>query len=545
MSRDIFNQSRLLRAPSNLTLKVSRDGASTTSLGNLCQCFTTFIIKNFFLISSLNLPSFTLKPLPLVLSQQALPKRLKGCNKVSPGASLLQAEQPQLSQPFFIGEVLQPSDLFCSPPLDLLQQVHVFPVLRAPELDAIFQDMVGLLGCERTLLAHAQLFIHQYPQVLLGRAALNPFIPQPLVQVPLHGIPSLRHVNRTTQLGVICRLAEGALDPTAYVIDEDTKQYWSQYRPLRDTTSVDHYLLDATIQPIPHPPNSPPIKSVSLQLREEDVVGDRIEGLTEVQTTSIALPLYIDVVTPSEKATRLVRQDLPLVKPCWLSRVTSLSSMCLSRASRRICSMIFPGTEVPQVVMNLIFSYSGKDFAPPVPVLRPIHSRERLPVKTEAQKLLSTSVFSSSIVTSLPVLLITKPLLLFFASLAKFSSICALAFLTPSLHKPAASVYFSQHTCPCFHCLCISFLPFSLTSSHASPLPSFPDFLHLGIKSSWALWKASLKICQLCSAPLSLRAVSQGGPDFTLCLTHIPQDCELHQRMITAAQAASSLDVTN
>ncbi|KAK4808956.1 hypothetical protein QYF61_013590 [Mycteria americana] len=128
------------------------------------------------------------------------------------------------------------------------------------------QDMVGFLGCERTLLAHVQLFSHQYLQVLLHRAALNPFVLQPvlkpgvaltqvqdpalglvephevhmgplleLVQVPLDGIPPLRHVNCTTQLGV-CKLAEGALDPTVYVTDEDTKQYWSQYRPLRDTT---------------------------------------------------------------------------------------------------------------------------------------------------------------------------------------------------------------------------------------------------------------------------------------------------------------------
>jgi len=43
------------------------------------------------------------------------------------------------------------------------------------------QDISGLLVCERTLLAHVQLFIHQYPQVLLGRAPLNPFIPQPLL----------------------------------------------------------------------------------------------------------------------------------------------------------------------------------------------------------------------------------------------------------------------------------------------------------------------------------------------------------------------------
>ncbi|KAK4816932.1 hypothetical protein QYF61_025428 [Mycteria americana] len=223
-------------------------------------------------------------------------------------------------------EVLQPPDHFCGPPLDPLQQVHVFPVLRAPELDAVLQvgshqsraegqnhllqpvghassdatqHTGGLLGCKRTLPAHVQLFIHQYPQVRLGRAALNPFIPQPvlilgvaptqvqnlalilvechevhrgplleLVQVPLDGMPSLRLVNRTSQLGVICKLAEGALNPTVCGADEDIKQYWSQYGPLRDTT-----------RPIPHPPNSPPIKSISLQFREKDVVGDHVKGL--------------------------------------------------------------------------------------------------------------------------------------------------------------------------------------------------------------------------------------------------------------------------
>jgi len=77
VSRDIFNQTRLLRAPSSLTLNVSTDGTSTTSLGNLCQGFTTFSVKNFFLLSSVNLPSLSLKPLfALALSQQALLKSL-------------------------------------------------------------------------------------------------------------------------------------------------------------------------------------------------------------------------------------------------------------------------------------------------------------------------------------------------------------------------------------------------------------------------------------------------------------------------------------
>jgi len=69
VSRDVFNWIRVLRAPSNLALNISRDRASTTSLGNLCQCFITLIVKNFFLISSLNLPSLSLKPLLFVLSQ--------------------------------------------------------------------------------------------------------------------------------------------------------------------------------------------------------------------------------------------------------------------------------------------------------------------------------------------------------------------------------------------------------------------------------------------------------------------------------------------
>lgn len=41
--------------------------------------------------------------------------------------------------------------------------------------------MVGFLSCEGTLLVHAQLAIHQYPQVLISRAVLHPHIPQPVL----------------------------------------------------------------------------------------------------------------------------------------------------------------------------------------------------------------------------------------------------------------------------------------------------------------------------------------------------------------------------
>ncbi|KAK4828014.1 hypothetical protein QYF61_022791, partial [Mycteria americana] len=165
------------------------------------------------------------------------------------------------------------------------------------------------------------------------------------------------------------------------------------------------------------------------------------------------------------------------------------------------------------VVMNLIFPYTGRDFTPLVPNMLSIDSGR-------------------------------KPFLLFSASLAKFSSNCTLAFPTPSLHKQAASLYSSQVTCPCFHCL------------HAGFFPSLPDFLHLGPESSCALWKASLKICQLCSAPLSLRAVSQG-----ILLTNslkswkfaflkfrvltILLACPISLRTVNSTNAASSLDVAD
>ena len=56
MDRDTYSYIRLLRALSSLTLSVSRDGASTTSVGNLCQRLTILTVKYFFLISSLNVP---------------------------------------------------------------------------------------------------------------------------------------------------------------------------------------------------------------------------------------------------------------------------------------------------------------------------------------------------------------------------------------------------------------------------------------------------------------------------------------------------------
>jgi len=62
MGRNTFHQTRLLKAPSNLSLNPAKEGAVTASLGNLGQGLTTLRVKNFFLISNLKLPFFSLKP---------------------------------------------------------------------------------------------------------------------------------------------------------------------------------------------------------------------------------------------------------------------------------------------------------------------------------------------------------------------------------------------------------------------------------------------------------------------------------------------------
>jgi len=46
MGRDLFHQSRVLKALSNLVLNAAREGAATASLGNLCQRLTTLRVWN-------------------------------------------------------------------------------------------------------------------------------------------------------------------------------------------------------------------------------------------------------------------------------------------------------------------------------------------------------------------------------------------------------------------------------------------------------------------------------------------------------------------
>ncbi|KAK4820661.1 hypothetical protein QYF61_002865 [Mycteria americana] len=255
------------------------------------------------------------------------------------------AKQPQFPQPLLIRLLLQTLHQLRCPSLHTLQYLNVSLVVRGPKLNTVFevrphqcrveghdhfptpaghtifdtsQDAIGFLGHLGTLLAHILLAVNQHTQVLLCWAAFQPLFPKP---VALHGVavaqgqdlalrlvephtidlspsiqpvqslPTLKQINTATQLGVICKLTEGALDPFVQIIDKDIKQNWPQHRALGNTAcdrpptgvnSIHHHSLGPAIQPVLYPAKSTPVQAMSSQFLQKNAVGNRVKGFTEV-----------------------------------------------------------------------------------------------------------------------------------------------------------------------------------------------------------------------------------------------------------------------
>ncbi|KAK4823737.1 hypothetical protein QYF61_006006 [Mycteria americana] len=264
------------------------------------------------------------------------------------------AKQPQFPQPLLIRLLLQTLHQLCCPSLDTLQHLNVSLVVKGPKLNTVFevrphqcrvqghnhfpspaghaifdtsQDAIGILGHLGTLLAHIQAAVNQHSQVLLCWAAFQPLFPKPVVlhggavaqvqdlalglvephtsdlspsiqpvEVPLQSLPTLQQINTPTQLGVLCKLAESALDPFIQIIDKDIKQNWPQHRALGNTAcdrpptgvnSIHHHSLGLAVQPVLYPVKSTPVQAMSSQFLQENAVGNRVKGFTEVWIDNI------------------------------------------------------------------------------------------------------------------------------------------------------------------------------------------------------------------------------------------------------------------
>lgn len=127
---------------------------------------------------NLKLPCISLNPGLFILSLQALVKisvfhkspallYVEGPRQASPETSLLHSQEGMFSQP--VCPPWAPVTGFCGPPRDLLCHGHEFPELGSPEPDT--EVTVGSGG------------------VHMGPLSESP------VQVPVVGIPSLKHTN--------------------------------------------------------------------------------------------------------------------------------------------------------------------------------------------------------------------------------------------------------------------------------------------------------------------------------------------------------------
>lgn len=123
----------------------SRAGDSTTSLGNLFRCLPFFSVKKIFLISSPNLPCYSLRPFPLILLLFTWEKRLTPTLLQPPFKQLWRARSSVLSLLFSRLNTPAPSaactpdpaQLHC-PSLDMIPHLSVFLVMRCPDLSAGF-----------------------------------------------------------------------------------------------------------------------------------------------------------------------------------------------------------------------------------------------------------------------------------------------------------------------------------------------------------------------------------------------------------------------
>ncbi|KAK4826394.1 hypothetical protein QYF61_008065 [Mycteria americana] len=336
----------------------------------------------------------------------------------------VQAKQPQFPQPLLIRLVLQTlHQLRCSS-LDTLQHLDVSLVVRGPKLNTVFevrphqcrvqghhhfpspadhaifdtsQDALGFLGHLGTLLAHIQAAANQHPQVLLCWAAFQPLFPKPVgnplhgvvvtqvqdlalglvephtihpspsiqpVQVPLQSLPTLKQINTPTQIGVVCKLTEGALGPFVQIIDKDIKQNGPQHRALGNTAcdrpptgvnSIHHHSLGLAIQPVLYPAKCTPIQAMSSQFLQENAVLQSLnvtsaEHVTEVGLHDDAKPLLSPLgSSEAGKAERRLEVDLgggidPILRPFFftgrIEENTTWASMLLTIATRVISNHV-------------------------------------------------------------------------------------------------------------------------------------------------------------------------------------------------------------
>ena len=114
--------------------------------------------------------------------------------------------------------------------------------------------------------------------------------------VELCYFPTLKQINTSVQLDVVCKLTEDALDPLVQIIDKDIKQNWPQNWALGNTicaqlstgfNSIHHNALVPVIQLVLYPVKSVPIQAMRNQFLQQNAVENGVIGFTKVYVDNI------------------------------------------------------------------------------------------------------------------------------------------------------------------------------------------------------------------------------------------------------------------
>ncbi|KAK4821781.1 hypothetical protein QYF61_002197 [Mycteria americana] len=229
------------------------------------------------------------------------------CERRHQDEKAVRAKPPQLPQPLLIRLLLQTLHQLRCPSLDTLQHLNVSLVVGGPKLNTVFEAAFQPLFPKPVAL-HG-VVVAQVQDLALSFVEPHTTGPSPSiqpVQVPLQSLPTLKQINTPTQLGVVCKLTEGALDPLVQIIDKDMKQNWPQHRALGDTTcdrpptgvnSIHHNSLGPAVQPVLYPAKSTPVQAMSSQFLQENANVLFTNGQSTVGPQALRTKIQVDANT--------------------------------------------------------------------------------------------------------------------------------------------------------------------------------------------------------------------------------------------------------
>ena len=143
------------------------------------------------------------------------------------------------------------------------------------------------------------------------------------VQIPLQSLPTLEQVDTPAQVGVICKLPEGALDPLIQITDKDVQQncpwYWALGSPTGDRPPagcnfIHCQSLHSAIQPVLYPVKK--FKQQRISNRNLPFVD---KWLTDDGFNSLYFPLFTFFNLPQlhlEYVLNLLHFSLVKLHPC-------------------------------------------------------------------------------------------------------------------------------------------------------------------------------------------------------------------------------------